>query len=190
MAPDMWSAVFGQLHNLEKLRIASSDVTTEALKSLAASSGNPPALPRLTHLTLDNESLDKSSELSFGVIDALITTRWTRFYQQEADGESNGTPIQALKSVVLRGWNEDHVPTPDNTATLARLQGRVEHLHLETFQAPSEAGEPTDGEWESQSEGSWASGDQAVVDLGDSLNSFEWGMDFAQPDDVGAIGNA
>ncbi|KAG9043800.1 hypothetical protein FS837_009118 [Tulasnella sp. UAMH 9824] len=189
MTSNMWTAVFGKLHHIEKLRIASSDVTTEALKCLVVSSGNPPALPRLTHLTLDNESLDKASGLSFPVIDALITTRWTRFYQQEADGESNGTQIQAMKSVVLRGWNEDHVPTPYNTITLARLQGLVEHLQLETFQATSEDGELTDEEWESQSEGSWASGDQAVVDLGDSLNSFEWGMDDDQEDNGGDVGD-
>ncbi|KAG8957306.1 hypothetical protein FRC00_004174, partial [Tulasnella sp. 408] len=160
MTPDMWTAVFAPLQNLSKLRIASSDVNTKALKSLVASSGAPPALPSLTHLTLDNESLDEDSSLSFYTIDEVITTRWA-LCQQQPEGRAGPLQIQALKSVILRGWNESHIPT---TTELARLNGLVEHLHLEVFGETSDDGEATDGEWETLSEGSWASGDQAVVD--------------------------
>ncbi|KAG8924141.1 hypothetical protein FRC00_005433 [Tulasnella sp. 408] len=165
MTPDMWTAVFAPLHNLSKLRIASSDVTTKALKSLVASSGALPALPSLTHLTLDNESLDEDSSLSFYTIDEVITTRWA-LCQQQAEGRAGLVQFQALKSVILRGWNESHLPT---TTELARLSGLVEHLHLEVFRETSDDGEATDGEWETLSEGSWASGDQAVVDRGNRL---------------------
>ncbi|KAG8918318.1 hypothetical protein FRC01_001926 [Tulasnella sp. 417] len=184
MTPHMWTSVFARLHNLKKLRIASSDVTGDALKSLVASSGTPPALPSLTHFTLDNESLDKHSDLSFSLIDAIITTRWALFHQEAADRESSGPKIQALKHVVLRGWNESHLSQACDATVLTRLEGLVEHLHLETLRATGDSdSEATDWEWESQSSWSWASGDQAVVDLGDSWQTFEWGTEMGEMSD-------
>ncbi|KAG9043801.1 hypothetical protein FS837_009119 [Tulasnella sp. UAMH 9824] len=183
LTADMWRAVFAPLYDLKKLRIASSDVSSGALRSLVASSRVLPALPSLTHLTLDNEALDENSDLTFGLIHDVITTRWNLFNQQQDKGGSGRTQIQALKSVVLRGWNESRIPALYDTRELTRIRGLVERLHVETFRAASEDGEATDWEWESQSDGSWASGDQAVVDLGDSLHRFEWGMDSSESSD-------
>lgn len=84
MTPDMWTTVFSQLRNLKKLHIASSDLTGEALASLVVSPGSSPALPFLTHITLDNESLDKESDVFFPFIDELVTTRWNLFQHQQA----------------------------------------------------------------------------------------------------------
>ncbi|KAG8947054.1 hypothetical protein FRC04_011234 [Tulasnella sp. 424] len=180
MTPDMWTTVFSQLRNLKKLRIASSDVTGEALASLVVSPGSSPALPFLTHITLDNESLDKESDLFFPFIDELITTRWNLFQQQQVNRLNGQAQIVPLQSVVLRGWDESHIPPIYRSTELNRLRGYIEYLHLETFQINSDDdGEATDGEWETQSEGSWASGDQAVVDLGTRVHSSEWGMELA-----------
>ncbi|KAG8947053.1 hypothetical protein FRC04_011233 [Tulasnella sp. 424] len=177
MTPDLWTTVLAQLHNLRKLRIASSDVTGEALASLVVSPDRSPSLPFLTHITLDNESLDMESDLSFPFIDQLITTRWNFFHQQQANGWNGQADIAPLKSVVLRGWNESHIPSSYRSEELTRLRGCVEHFHLKTLQRSSEdGGELTDGEWETQSEGSWTSGDQAVVDLGAQVHNFEWGL--------------
>lgn len=183
LTADMWTAVFTPLLNLKKLRITSSDLGSGALGSLIASSGIPPSLPSLTHLTLDNEALDMNSDLTFGLIDGIITTRWNLFNQQHDDGGTGRTQIQALKSVILRGWNESRIPALYETTELTRLRGLVEHLHVETLRAASEDGEATDCEGESQSDGSWTSGDQAVVDLGDSLHRLEWGMEPSEPSD-------
>ncbi|KIO33503.1 hypothetical protein M407DRAFT_17755 [Tulasnella calospora MUT 4182] len=161
ITPDMWTAAFEQLDKLKHLRIASSDVSSEALQSLLPSSKTPMALPSLTDLTLDNEALDEDSNLELSFIEALITERWTLYQQQQVDGGNGQTQVQALKSVVLRGWNASRAP---GKADLDSVKAYVQYLHFEPVRAMSEDGEATDGEWESQSEGSWTSGDQAVVD--------------------------
>ncbi|KAG9020317.1 hypothetical protein FS837_008345, partial [Tulasnella sp. UAMH 9824] len=162
MTSDMWTTAFEPLDRLRHLRIASSDISNEALQSLLPSSGTPVALPSLTHLTLDNEALDEDSSLNLSFIEALIKERWTRYHQQEANGGNGRTQVQALTSVVLRGWNASGAPGHDK---LDCVQGYVQHLHFEPVRAISEDGEATDGEWESQSGVSWGSGDQAVIDF-------------------------
>ncbi|KAG8924140.1 hypothetical protein FRC00_005432 [Tulasnella sp. 408] len=186
---NMWTAVSAQLHNLSKLRIASSDVTGQALTSLITSSGGPPALPSLTHLALDNESLDEELDLSFSLMDNLTTSRSTLFRQQ-VDGRARQAWIQALDPVIRRGWNESHIPT---TSEFAGLRGLVGHSHVGTFGGTSDDGEATDGEWESLSQGWWGSSDQDVADLGDDLRRVGWGMELGGPsdddDDMGELGN-
>ncbi|KAG8918319.1 hypothetical protein FRC01_001927 [Tulasnella sp. 417] len=162
MTPDMWTAVFAQLPNLHKLRIASSDVTTESLMSLAALPGTTPVLPSLTHLTLDNESLDTESRLNFFFITETIRTRQTLAQQQQESDERVGeAQIHPLESVVLRGWNDVQIPTTDGSTELelSQLGELYGSLYTETFRETSDDGEATDGEWESLSEVSWASGD-------------------------------
>ncbi|KAG9016376.1 hypothetical protein FRB90_003085 [Tulasnella sp. 427] len=181
MTPDMWAAAFRKLPHLSKLRIALSDVSNEALESLAPSSppNNTPMLPSLTHLTLDNEALDEDSDLSFAFIEHLLVER-ARFYQcQQANLVNAEIPrVQALKSVVLRGWNESRISRFHRDSDFASLRDYVDHLHVEMLRTAShdEDGAP-DEEWESQSEVSWTSGDQDVVDLGNRLFRQEWGMD-------------
>ncbi|KAG8918317.1 hypothetical protein FRC01_001925 [Tulasnella sp. 417] len=163
MTPDMWTTAFEQLDNLKHLRIASSEVGSEALESLRPSSRKPVALPSLTHLTLDNEALDENSSLKVSFIKALITER-SALYQEQQAGERRGQiQVQALKSVVLRGWNASRGP---ENSEIEGANEYIGYLCFEPARAMSEDGEATDSEWESQSEGSWTSGDQAVVDFG------------------------
>ncbi|KAG9016377.1 hypothetical protein FRB90_003086 [Tulasnella sp. 427] len=180
----LWIAVFTSLKQVSRLRISMSNLTSKALDDLTLGYSDSPILPSLTHLILENnESLNDGSSISFLTIESFIIDRATCYRrQQQADEEfPEAMRIKELKSVVLRGWNESCVSLHQQESEFESLRKHIEHLHVEILQGASDdLEEATDTEWESQSELSWTSGDQAVVDLGGGVFRSEWGMGWGE----------
>ncbi|KIO26961.1 hypothetical protein M407DRAFT_243520 [Tulasnella calospora MUT 4182] len=139
MPSALWSSILEQLPYLKSFRAVACDLTDENLQTLTLWH----VLPRLTKLNLDNEL-----QLSTSFIEQVV---WTH---------------PELESVSLRGWNPSNI----SIQSLESIKQRVQHLYVETLRnTPEDIGQSeTDSEsdhsgWDSESDGEWLSGDEAVV---------------------------
>ncbi|KAG8958551.1 hypothetical protein FRC00_002609 [Tulasnella sp. 408] len=135
----LWSSILEQLPYLTNLCIFACHLTDDDLEALTLWH----ILPRLTRLNLDNEL-----QLSTSFVEQVVRTH------------------PDLVSVSLRGWDPSNI----SSQSLESIKQRVPHIYVETLRnAPEDVGQSeADSESDhscsdSESDGEWLSGDEAVV---------------------------